>query len=145
MSECVQPIVVAGAIEGSKWVLVHLAGVPDGTRVFYSADEFGDTKDGLGLIPLLQPLRKSQQIKVYTQSTTCELKSCYVPVKPLAIGHSACESITFPTPGVLTGRLICNGVDLYREAHDGVGGYRPEILVIEDCIYCGGINPNCNV
>lgn len=140
---CKEPFIVAGAVEGSRHILVNAAGVEDGVEIHFSDTESGLVADEMALIALSEPLQAGQKVTVRISDPNCQVESCAVIVDAIAKGGESCEPEIFPLEDSLTGELICVGIDLYREAHDGQGAYKAGPLVLANCIYCDGDYPNC--
>lgn len=143
MPNCQTPVILAGAVEGSLHLLVNTPGYADGVLVRYSETESAQVSAGKALIPVSTPFESGQRIVVTIDNADCKTSSCEIIAEAKAAFDEECTPDVCPAEDILTGALICDGIDLYREAHDGICGFKSGILVIADCIYCGGVNPNC--
>jgi len=141
---CIKPDIIAGGEEGSNYLLVSAIGIPDGVKIYSSTGEYGKVKDYKALIKLNDALVYNQLISVRIDTELCKTESCIYTVGKSYAGYYGCVLAENHLPeGTLTGEFICVGIDLYNLEFDGLGNERLGSLIQEDCIYCGGVLPNC--
>jgi hypothetical protein len=136
---CVQPKMVGSYVAGDKHLFVE-AEMPNGTKVVASSGEEAYLHDGKAAIKLTNRLIAGQSIFVRIDSVNCKTESCKMIVGEMAANGCEVASV-FQAAGVMTGEMVCLGKDLYRLSWDGNGGKVPSVPVQDDCIYCGGVNP----
>lgn len=144
MANCATPVIIAGAVEGSLHLLVSAPAYTDGTTVYFSDEVTGSVADELALIALPYPLKANQTISVYISDTNCKVSSCIINTVSVEPYMAECIAGNCPSDGIPTGYLVCDGIDLKHEVHDGNCGYRAGELLLADCRYCGGTKPNCD-
>lgn len=141
---CYEPRIIEGHVEGSSMVVVVAGGMPDKTVIELSTGDLGIIYNGFALVELKYPLRKGQVINAFFNTPKCKVSGCGVEVMGLVSNPEACRPRTdLPPSGTLTGVLLCEGKQLYRQIHNGNGGFAKGEVVYEDCIWCGGVEPNC--
>lgn len=141
---CNQPDIIAGAFQGSKYLLVECTDLPDGLRIYTNTGEFGIVKDSRTLIVLDEPLIANSEIWIYINTDKCNVESCKYVVGSIISGNGGCLAPNeMPIAGTLTGEMMCLGVDLYRLEFDQYGNKVLGTMVQADCFVCGGIEPNC--
>ena len=141
---CNQPEIIAGAYEGSKYLLVECTDLPDGLKIYANSGEYGVVKDFRALIILEKPLLADADIWVYVNTSKCNVESCKFSVGSIILGSADCQNvIETQITGTLTGEMICNGVDFHQLEYDQYGNKVLGPIMQVDCFVCGGIEPNC--
>lgn len=142
---CNQPEIINGAYDSSNYILVQCIDLPDWTRIYVNSGEFGFVKNSIALIKLNEPLKTGNDIWVYVATDNCNVESCRFTIGGYISSDESCTYISDnPISGTLTGMMICLGQDLHREVYDQYGNKTVGVIVQEDCIYCGGNQPNCD-
>jgi len=140
LAKCVTPKIIGFATEGSNFILVGASGA-DGIEVRLNTGEVGTIENGVCYIELIEPLAFGDEVWAEIVTDNCNTRSCSVYASRIA--NYCIESAYNRPAGQLNGRLVCVESDFYRQVYDGDGGVYAGVLAQEDCIYCGGVLPNC--
>lgn len=141
---CEEPTIIEGLVEGSTVVIVNTGSMPDGTVIQLTTGDVGYSNVGIAIIKLQYPLKENQTVGAKIEADNCIVSSCVESVKGLSSEKDSCLPRVFPKANVLTGRMLCDGKEFYKQAHDGLGGFKKGVVLFADCIWCGGLNPNCD-
>lgn len=143
---CNQPDIIAGAYQGSKYLLAECTDLPDGLRIYLNSGEYGVVKDERALIILNKPLDYNQEIWIYINTNKCNVESCKYVVGSIISGNFGCQTPNEqPIAGTLTGEMVClaGSNDFHYVEYDIYGGKVLGDRIQANCFVCGGTEPDC--
>ena len=143
---CNQPDIIAGAFQGSKYLLVECADLPDGLKIYTNSGEYGVVKNYRALIILNEPLIANAELWIYINTEKCNVESCKYIVGSIISGNGGCTTPNEnPIAGTTTGEFVClaGSNDFHYLEYDIYGNKVLGDRIQADCFVCGGIEPNC--